>query len=296
MDELIIGLAGILATASPIVVAVIGEIITERSGVINLSVNGIILISAMVGFASALATGNTLVGLATGAGVGMLVGAILSFMSITLKQSQVAVGFILALLLKDLSYFLGSKLVGETGPTINLSSFSKLVHIPFISPVFLNQTSLTYFSLALIVISNYWLFRTRQGLFLRAVGEQEESAHARGLKVHTIKYLYTIIGAGLVGLAGPMYSLSLKAGWKGSLSGLDGIGWIVLAITIFGGWKPIRGAMGAYLFVFFQWIGLVFQSSLPQIPSQVFQVAPFPLMILALLFIERKYKKATQYY
>ena len=296
MNSIEIGLAGILAAATPIVVAVIGEIITERSGVINLSVNGIILISAMVGFWSALGTGSPLIGLAAGACIGMVIGAILAFTSITLKQSQVAVGFILALLLKDISYFLGTQLVSETGPTIGISQLSKLVNIPVISPIFLNQTPLTYLSFGLIIFANYWIFQTRQGLFLRAAGEQQESAHARGLHVNSIRYLYTIIGSGLVGLAGPMYSLSLKAGWKGSLSGIDGIGWIVLAITIFGGWKPIRGAMGAYLFVFFQWIGLVFQSSLPQIPSQVFQVAPFPLMILTLLFINENRRKTSRYF
>jgi ABC-type uncharacterized transport system permease subunit len=88
-----------------------------------------------------------------------------------------------------------------------------------------------------------------------------------------------------VGLAGPMYSLSVKAGWNGTISGLDGIGWIALAITIFGGWNPIRAAFGVYLFAFLQWLGLVLQPQLPNIPSQVLQVAPFPLMILALLLV-----------
>lgn len=285
MNDIIIGLSGIVAGASPIVIAVIGEILTERSGVLNLSVNGIILISAMAGFWSAQVTDSALVGLATGAGIGMIIGAILAFTSITLKQSQVAIGFILAFLLKDLSYFLGTPLVGESGPTVGISQISKLVSIPVISPIFLNQSWLTYLSFVLIFILNHWLFHSRQGLFLRAAGEQPRSAYARGLRVNVIRYLYTILGSGLVGLAGPMYSLSLKAGWKGTLSGLDGIGWIVLAITIFGGWKPIRGALGAYLFVFFQWIGLVLQPRLTQVPSQVFQVAPFPLMILALLFV-----------
>jgi simple sugar transport system permease protein len=89
----------------------------------------------------------------------------------------------------------------------------------------------------------------------------------------------------LVGLAGPMYSLSVKAGWKGTISGLDGIGWIALSITIFGGWNPLRAAFGAYLFSFLQWLGLILQPRLPNIPSQVLQVAPFPLMILTLLFV-----------
>jgi simple sugar transport system permease protein len=100
-----------------------------------------------------------------------------------------------------------------------------------------------------------------------------------------MRYFYTILGGALIGLAGPIYSLSVKAGWKGTISGLDGIGWIALSITIFGGWNPIRAAFGAYLFALLQWLGLVLQPMLPGIPSQVLQVAPFPLMILTLLFV-----------
>ena len=100
-----------------------------------------------------------------------------------------------------------------------------------------------------------------------------------------MRYFYTILGGTLVGLAGPLFTLSVKAGWKGTITGLDGIGWIALAITIFGGWNPIRVAFGAYFFAFLQWLGLVLQSSWTFIPSQVLQVAPFPLMILTLLLV-----------
>jgi simple sugar transport system permease protein len=100
-----------------------------------------------------------------------------------------------------------------------------------------------------------------------------------------MRYVYTVIGGALIGLAGPAYSLGVRAGWMGTISGLDGIGWIALSITIFGGWNPIRAAFGAYLFAFLQWLGLVLQPYMTSIPSQVLQVAPFPLMILALLFV-----------
>ena len=284
MNEILISLAGVIGTASPIVIAVIGETLTERGGVVNLSVNGIILISAMVGFAGAFTADSALVGVLAGALIGALVGLVLAFTSITLKQSQVAVGFILALLLKDLAYFLGTPLVGESGPTIGSIPLVSISQIPFLG-VLLKQSWLTYLSVAMIFISYYFIFHTRNGLFLRAVGEQPHSSFSRGLPVNRIRYLYTILGSALVGLAGPMYSLSIKAGWKGTLTGLDGIGWIVLSITIFGGWNPLRGALGAYFFVFLQWLGLTLQKSLPNIPSQVLQVAPFPLMIFALLFV-----------
>jgi ABC-type uncharacterized transport system permease subunit len=285
MNELLIGLAGVIAAATPVVVAVIGETLTERAGVINLSANGIILLSAMSGFAAASFTGNAFIGLLTGALVGALAGAVVSFCSITIKQSQVAVGFILALLFKDLSYFLGTPLMGTTGPTIGTTHIPVLSDLPILGDLFFKQSWLTYFSFALIIVGYLWIYHTRQGLMLRAVGEQPVSSFARGINVNRLRYIYTILGAALIGLAGPMYSLSVKAGWKGSLTGLDGIGWIVLSITIFGGWNPLRGALGAYLFVFLQWLGLVLQTTLPNIPSQVLQVAPFPLMIFTLLFV-----------
>ena len=120
---------------------------------------------------------------------------------------------------------------------------------------------------------------------LQGIGERPAAAFVRGANVNRLRYIYTVIGGALAGLAGPAYSLNIKGGWMGIQSGLDGIGWIALAITIFGGWNPMRAAFGAYLFAFLQWLGLVLQARLPNIPSQVLQVAPFPLMILTLLLV-----------
>lgn len=285
MNELLIGLTSVLASAAPVVVAVVGETITERSGVINLSANGIILFSAMAGFAAAHSTGSVLAGILAGVVCGMAVGLVLAFSSISLKASQVAVGFIMTLLLRDLSYFLGTPLMGLTATMVGLTRVPLLSDIPVLGSLLFNQSILTYVSFLIIIVGYIWIFHTRHGLVLRAVGEQPKSAFARGIHVNRLRYIYTMIGSGLIGLAGTMYSLSVKSGWKGTLTGLDGIGWIVLSITIFGGWNPLRGALGAYLFVFLQWLGLVLQSTFPNIPSQVLQVAPFPLMIFTLLFV-----------
>ena len=154
-----------------------------------------------------------------------------------------------------------------------------------IGVLFFRQDILVYSSYILIAVAYIFVFKTRPGLMLQGIGEQPATAYVRGANVNRLRYIYTIIGGALVGLAGPMYSLSVKVGWKGTITGLDGIGWIALAITIFGGWNPLRAAFGAYLFVLLQWLGLVLQPSLPNIPSQVLQVAPFPLMILTLLLV-----------
>jgi len=284
-DILLISLAGVLTAAAPVIFAVIGETISERAGVINLSMNGTILLTAMGGFAVALATDNIALGFLAGMAIGALVAGVVAFASITLKQSQVAVGFILALLCRDLSYFLGNPIMGASGPRLSSTPIPVLNQIPVVGALFFNQDVMTYLSFVLIAAAWIFIFRTRPGLMLQGIGERPAAAFVRGANVNAMRYFYTLLGGAVIGLAGPIYSLSVKAGWKGTISGLDGIGWIALSITIFGGWNPIRAAFGAYLFALLQWLGLVLQPMLPDMPSQVLQVAPFPLMILTLLFV-----------
>ncbi len=283
--DLLIGLAGVLFAAAPVVFATIGETLTERAGVINLSVNGTILLAAMSSFAVAVSTQSIVLGFAMGMLIGAAVALLVAYSSIALKQSQVAVGFVLTLMARDLAYFLGNPYMGRQGPRVQHLPIPVLSKIPVVGPLFFNHDLLTYFSFVLIGLAWWWVFRTRPGLTLQAIGERPAAAYARGAPVNKLRYLYTALGGALVGLAGPTYSLSVKAGWKGTISGLDGIGWIALALTIFGGWDPVRGAAGAYLFALLQWLGLVLQPYLPNVPSQVLQVAPFPLMILTLLLV-----------
>jgi len=284
-DTLIIGLAGVLASAAPVLFAVIGETISERAGVINLSMNGTILLAAMGGFAVSVRTESLFFGFIGGIIIGALVALVLAFSSITLRQSQVAVGFVLTMVCRDLSYFLGNPYMGLTGPRLSSWTIPGLSQIPILGPLLFRQDLLTYISFLSIFIAWAWIYKTRPGLILQGVGERPAAVFVRGANVNKLRYLYTVIGGALIGLAGVTYSLSVKYGWKGTISGLDGIGWIALSITIFGGWNPIRAAFGCYLFALLQWLGLVLQPSLPNIPSQVLQVAPFPLMILTLLFV-----------
>ncbi len=284
-ETILIGLAGVLAAAAPVMFAVMGETISERAGIINLSMNGTILLSAMGSFAVALATDSLALGFLAGAAIGALVSLIVAFASITLKISQVATGFILALLCRDLSYFLGNPIMGQTGPRLQSAPIPGLSDIPVLGKLFFSQDVMTYASFTIILLAWVYIYKTRPGLMLQGIGERPAAAFVRGASVNRLRYLYTIIGGALIGLAGPIYSLSVKAGWKGTISGLDGIGWIALSITIFGGWNPLRAAFGAYLFAILQWLGLVLQPVLPGIPSNVLQVAPFPLMILTLLLV-----------
>lgn len=284
-ETLLVGLAGVLAAAAPIIFAVLGETFSERAGVINLSMNGTILLTAMSGFAVAYKTDSLLLGFLAGMLIGALVALIVAFASITLKQSQVAIGFVLALTCRDLSYFLGNPYMGVAGPRLQAMPIPILGDIPILGPLLFRQEVSTYLSYLMIFLAWLWIFRTRPGLMLQGIGEKPAAAYIRGANVNLMRYVYTVVGGALIGLAGPAYSLGVRAGWMGTISGLDGIGWIALSITIFGGWNPARAAFGSYLFAFLQWLGLVLQPVLTGIPSQVLQVAPFPLMILTLLLV-----------
>ncbi|MFN2121254.1 MAG: ABC transporter permease [Anaerolineales bacterium] len=283
--NVLLGLAGVLAAAAPVLFAVIGETITERAGIINLSLNGTILLSAMGGFAVAYATGSLALGFLAGVLIGAFVAFIVAFSSITLHQSQVAVGFVLALAGRDLSYFLGVPYMNQPGPTLPTWSIPILKDLPILGPVFFRLDVITYLSYVVIILAWLWMFRTKPGLVLQGIGERPAAAFVRGSNVNRLRYVYTVVGGAIGGLAGPAYTLNVKAGWMGTQTGLDGVGWIALAITIFGAWNPLRAAFGAYLFSLLQWLGLVLQPSMAGVPSQVLQVAPFPLMILTLLLV-----------
>jgi simple sugar transport system permease protein len=277
-------IASIIAWSAPVIFGVIGETITERAGVMNLSLNGSLILTAMIGFVVATETGSFLIGFLAAAVIGALIALLIAVLNIELKQSQVAVGYVLAMSTQSLAYFLGAPYVGKPVLALPQIAIPLLSSIPFIGPILFDQTIVTYMSYLLIVVCYVWLFKTHQGLVLQGIGERPSAAYIRGANVNRLRYIYTAIGGALVGVGGALYSLSVKT-WNGQLSGLDGIGWIILAITIFGGWNPIKGALGAYLFVVLQYLGIVLQPLMPNMNSRVLQVAPFPLMILALLFV-----------
>ena len=274
-------LGSVVAGAAPIVFASVGETITEKSGVINLSLDGSILLSAMVAFAISYETQSLLLGFAGGAAVGALLAAVVCAFGIYLGRSQVAVGFVLTLAAKDLAYFFGNPYARIYGPQVGHWPVPRLHEIPFIGQVFFSHNIMVYLSFLVIFFAWWHIYRTPAGLRLRAVGEHPEAAYARGTDSRLVQLRYALLGGLLVGLAGATFALCTKPGW-GRPQGAEGTGWIALAIVIFGGWHPVRVAFGAYLFSFLQVMGIHFQGLWPSIPSQVFQVAPFPLMIFAL--------------
>jgi simple sugar transport system permease protein len=272
----------LIFTATPLVFAVIGETITEKAGVINLSMEGSLMLSAMAGFVIAFETNSLLLGFLAGAIVGLLVALLIAFSSIRFKLNQVAVGFVLFQLCVDLSTFLGNGHVRIPGPTVQAWSLPLLEDIPVIGPIFFQQNLLVYVSYLLIFGAWWFMFRTRPGLGLQGVGERPEAAHSRGIPVNRMRYLYTALGGALIGIGGASYSLSVKIGW--SFQHTRNLGWIALAIVIFGGWQPIRAAVGAYIFAGLLTAAQLLQEPLPDL-AQVLPIIPFPLMILTLVII-----------
>jgi simple sugar transport system permease protein len=282
--DITILIASVLAASPPILFAVLGETITEKAGVINLSIDGSILITAMVGFIIAFKTNSLMAGFVCAMIVGAFISSIIAFVSLTLKQPQVATGFVLTLLCRDLAYVLGNPYAHVPGPHVPHAPIPGLVHLSVVGPILFNQNLIVYLSLFSIMAVWFYMFKTQPGLKLQGLGENPAAAFARGVNVTRMRYVYTIVGGGLVGLGGASFSLLVKPGWARPY-GIEGTGWIVLAIVIFGGWKPIRAVAGAYLFVALQTAVNVLQSVMPNVPTQLFPTLPFPLMIFTLLLV-----------
>ncbi|MEP7292004.1 MAG: ABC transporter permease [Chloroflexota bacterium] len=285
-DSLINILNSIVANATPLVIAGLGETISERAGVINLSLDGSLALAAMFGFVAAQVSGSILVGLIAAMVVGMLVALLVAVSGIELRQDQVAIGFVLTLLCADLAQFLGQD-YAHVRPVAQMfnAPIPVLSDIPVVGTIFFNQQPLVYFSYILIFATWYVLFHTRLGLAQRAIGERPEAAFARGTQVNRLRYAYTAVGGALVGLAGAGYSLAIKPGWT-TPPVMQGDGWIALAIVIFGGWHPFRVVLGAYLFAGLRALSSAIQRSPDvNIPLVLLNGLPWVLMIITLVLV-----------
>ncbi|HRW81509.1 MAG TPA: ABC transporter permease [Desulfomonilia bacterium] len=277
-------LAGVVAGAAPILLATLGETITEKAGIINLSLDGTIILSAMTGFVTAMMTGSLLAGFIAAAVAGGCIAAVVALFSIRLGISQVAVGFVLTLMTRDLAYFLGSPYARMEGTLAGPVPIPVLHAVPVVGQVLFSHSLPVYLSMVMIPFCWWFLYRTAPGLKIRCVGENPDGAYARGIDPDRVQLLYAVAGGMMVGIAGAAFSLCVKPGW-GQPQGCEGSGWIALALVIFGGWHPVKAAAGAYLFAFLQVMSIHLQAWYPGIPAQVFQVAPFPLMIFILVLI-----------
>ena len=276
--------SGIIAGSCPVLLAALGETISEKAGVINLSLDGCILLSALTGFVVSYHSASIALGFLAAAFISTCVSFVIGFLSLYLGVSQVAVGFVLTLLCRDLAYFFGNSYSRLQCIEIQSISIPFLSRIPFAGPVFFSHNALVYFTFCAVPL--IWIFteRTSLGLKMKSVGENPYASYVRGIFPRRVRLFYTMLGGFFVGLSGASFSLFLKAGW-GRPQGCEGTGWIALALVIFGGWSYVRVAAGCFLFSFLQIVGVFSQQWYSYIPAQVFQVAPFPLMIFSLVLV-----------
>jgi simple sugar transport system permease protein len=238
-----------VASGTVLLFATIGEIFAERAGVLNLGVEGMMLLGAMSAFSTAHASGSAWLGIL----VAMLVGGLLSqlhaFIVIQLQADQVVSGLALTFVGTGVSLVLGEGLSkAGAGALLPVLSIPLLAQIPFLGPIFFaNQSILVYVGYALIPLAWYYIYHTRPGMHLRAVGEYPAAADALGVDIYGLRYLYVFVGGVLAGLAGATISLAISPGWFSELT-TAGQGWIAVGLVIFAQWDPVRAAVGAYAF------------------------------------------------
>lgn len=273
----------VITAATPLVIASLGELVTERSGVLNLGVEGMMIMGAVIAFAATQATGSPYLGVVAGIVAGAVFSLLFGFLTLTLVANQVATGLALTILGLGLSGQIGESFVGQPGIKLQPITIPLLSDIPFVGSLLFRQDLIFYLSIALVVGIHWFLFRSRTGLKMRAIGDNHASAHALGINVIRTRYLAVMFGGACAGLAGAQLSLVYTPQWVENMTG--GRGWIALALVVFASWRPIRVLAGGYLFGAVT-IGQLHAQALGiGIPSQFLSALPYAATIVVLIII-----------
>ena len=282
-DQLLSIILTVITASTPLLLAAIGELVVERSGVLNLGVEGMMAVGAVCGFGAAFMTGSPLLGVLAAIAAGALLSLLFGFLTLTMVSNQVATGLALTLLGLGLAGLIGEGFVGQPGVRLEGIEIPLLTGIPFIGPILFGQDPLVYLSLIIVAATAHVLFRTKTGLIIRAVGDSHQSAHALGYSVIGVRYLCVMFGGACAGLAGGYLSLAYTPQWVENMT--SGRGWIALALVVFASWLPWRVALGAYLFGFITVMGFSVQAHGIGIPSQLLSALPYLVTILVLVII-----------
>lgn len=284
-------LAATVRVATPLILATLGETFSERSGVLNLGIEGIMMFGAFAGFITVFLTKNLWLGVTLATLSGLLFGLFMAFLTVTLGLNQHVSGLGITIFATGLAYYLYRAIIGSptVPPTITpfaTISIPLLSKIPIIGQVLFNQTIITYFALIAVPISGYLLFKTNFGLSIRSVGENPEAADAVGVNVYKTRYTSLMIAGALMGLSGAFFTLAEFNMFLYDIVG--GRGWVSIALVIFANWVPVKVFWGALLFGGIDAIGLRLQGTSISVPFQVYLMLPYVLTILVLILTARK--------
>lgn len=279
-------LSSAVIAAIPLMLAGLGELVTEKSGVLNLGVEGMMLMGAVTGYAVAATSGHPWLGFVVAIVAGMLMALVFGFLTLTLQANQVATGLALTIFGTGFSAYIGKPFTSATLPvTVDALPIPLLSKIPVLGPALFNLTLLGYLSFILFIVAGWFLYRTRAGLMLRSVGESPTVAHAVGFPVLTIRYGATLFGGAMAGLGGAYYSIIYLHLWQEQLTA--GRGWIALALVVFASWRPGRLMVGALLFGAVMALQFYAQAIGVPVPTQFLAMLPYLATILVLVLISR---------
>ncbi|MFT5259775.1 MAG: ABC-type uncharacterized transport system permease subunit [Saprospiraceae bacterium] len=286
MIDLILPILLTLVTAAtPLLFAAVGELIAEKSGVLNLGVEGMMLMGAVCGFAAWHFSGSATIGVLGGMLAGMLMASLFAFLVLVLQASQVPTGLALTIFGIGLSALIGQSLVGVAYEGLPKFAVPFLSDIPFVGPLLFNQDFLIYLSFAVAFGVIWFMNKSHAGLVLRAVGDSHDAAHAMGYRVVLIRFLAILFGGAMAGLGGAYLSLAYSPLWAENMTA--GRGWIALALVVFASWRTSRVLLGAYLFGGINIVQLHAQAMGVAIPSQIMSMLPYLATIVVLVIISR---------
>lgn len=285
MDVLVFIVSGTLAAATALIFAAMGELVAEKSGVLNLGIEGMMATGAAMGFVMMSLTGSYTLGFLGGAGLGLALSMVHAALTIVFRANQTASGLAIGILGLGLSSAIGKKFEGKTVPGLPERGIPGLSEVPVLGPMLFQQDLMVYLSIALIFATWYVLNRTKLGLTIRAVGENPEAAHALGLRVRAIRAGCVGFGGAMAGIAGAYMSIAYTPLWAEGM--IAGRGWIVVALIVFGTWIVRRVAFGAYLFGSISLLQLSIQAFGLNIPSQLMSALPYIVTIVMLAVISR---------
>jgi simple sugar transport system permease protein len=280
MNVIVFVLAGACGLATPLILAALGELIAEKSGVLNLGIEGMMALSAAIAFIVTYQSGSFPLGFVAGGLAGILLSALFAVLVLILLANQVAAGLAVSILGLGLSALLGRHYEGMTIVPLNKIAIPYLSHIPFFGPLFFHQDFIVYLAICAGAALAWFLYRTRGGLVVRVTGENPYSAHAVGLSPIRVRFLAVLFGGVMAGLAGAYASIVLTPLWSEGM--IAGRGWIAVALVVFGSWRPGRIMLGAFLFGAAQLANVAIQSFGVAIPSSLLTCLPYVLTILAL--------------